>query len=202
MSEEIYQELDESQLTGKKQWYVVNTYSGRERMVADYLEKRRVSQHLENNIFRIVVAEQEEIVYDKNNKPVVKKNGEVSKKIINLYPGYVFVEVIMSNQAWYVLRNTPSVTGLVGSSGKGSKPFPVPQEEIEPILRRMNLIETVIRADYKIGDEVRIIDGAFADEKGEITRLDLDNSQADVVITFFGRPNTVTVSLASIEKAD
>ena len=75
MSEEIYEELDESQLTGKKQWYVVNTYSGRERMVADYLEKRRVSQHLENNIFRIVVAEQEEIVYDKNNKPVVKKNG-------------------------------------------------------------------------------------------------------------------------------
>lgn len=184
-----------------KQWYVVNTYSGRERIVADYLEKRRVSMHLEDFIFRIVVAEQEEVVIDKKtNKPVLTKSGETKTKTVNLYPGYVFVEMIMSDQAWYVVRNTQGVTGFVGSSGRGTKPFPIPREEIEPILKKMNLIEKVVRSDYQVGEKVRIIDGPFAEEYGEITGIDVENSQAVIVITFLGRINEVRVNFASLEK--
>lgn len=184
-----------------KQWYVVNTYSGRERIVADYLEKRRVSMHLEDFIFRIVVAEQEDVVIDKKtNKPVLTKSGETKTKTVNLYPGYVFVEMIMSDQAWYVVRNTQGVTGFVGSSGRGTKPFPIPREEIEPILKKMNLIEKVVRSDYQVGEKVRIIDGPFAEEYGEINGIDVENSQAVIVITFLGRINEVRVNFASLEK--
>lgn len=185
----------------QKQWYVVNTYSGRERIVADYIEKRKISQHLENNIFRIVVAEQEEVVIDKKtNRAAVNKKGEVKKKTINLYPGYIFVEVIMSDLAWYVIRNTPGVTGLVGSSGAGTKPFPIPRDDMIPILKKMNLITPVVRADYEVGDKVRIIDGAFADETGDVASIDAANLQASITVTFFGRPTTVTVAFSSLEK--
>ena len=204
MSEEIKEEEKLSDAaSGNKQWYAVSTYGGRENIVADYLEKRRVSLHLEDYIFRIVVVEQEEVVYDKvTGKPAInKKTGEVKTKMVKPFPSYVFVEMIMSDQAWYAVRNTQGVTGFVGSSGGGTKPFPIPREEIEPILKKMNLIENVVRSDYEVGDEVRIVEGVFADEVGEIVKVDLENSSADVVITFFGRPSSVTVSFSSIEKA-
>ncbi len=189
--------------SSEKQWYVANTYSGRERIVADYLEKRKVSMHMENFIFRIVVAEQEEDVIDKKtNKPMVKKNGEKKTKIINLCPGYIFVEAIMSDLAWYVIRNTPGVTGLVGSSGSGTKPFPVPREEMIPILKKMNLIVSEVRGDFAVNDKVKITDGAFADDEGVITSVDITNALATVTVTFFGRPTSVQVAFASLEKVD
>jgi len=185
----------------EKQWYVVNTYSGREKIVANYLESRKQTMHMEDLIFRIVVAEKEEIVLDKKtNRPATNKKGEVKKKIVNLYPGYIFVEAIMSDEAWYVIRNTQGVTGLVGSSGAGTKPFPIPREDMMPILKKMNLVEAVSKGAYAVGDKVTIIDGAFADEEGEITAIDIDNSTASVTLTFFGRPTNVDVSFASIQK--
>jgi len=185
----------------EKQWYVVNTYSGREKIVANYLELRKETMHMENLIFRIVVAEKEEIVLDKKtNRPATNKKGEVKKKIVNLYPGYIFVEAIMSDDAWYVIRNTQGVTGLVGSSGAGTKPFPIPREDMMPILKKMNLVEAVSKGEYAIGDKVTIIDGAFADEEGEITSIDIANSTAGVTLIFFGRPTNVDVPFASIQK--
>jgi len=187
----------------RKQWYVVNTYSGRENVVAHYLELRRDTQHMEDSIFRIVVAEKEEIVLDKKtNRPAVNKKGEVKKKIINLYPGYIFVEVIMSDEAWYVIRNTQGVTGLVGSSGAGTKPFPIPHEDMMPILKKMNLIEAVSKGAFAIGDKITIVDGAFADEEGEITSIDTTNSQAGVTLIFFGRPTKVDVPFSSLQKGN
>ena len=127
--------LDENsgeQKLGEKAWYVVNTYSTHEKKVAFNLERRVESMGLEKLVFRIVVAEQE--------VPVLKDGLPTGKtRMKNLYPGYVFVEMIMTDYAWYVVRNTPGVTGFVGSSGKGTKPFPVPREEIEPVLKRMAL---------------------------------------------------------------
>jgi len=188
--------------TAEKQWYVINTYSGRERIVADYLEKRKVSMHMEDFIFRIVVDEQEEIVVDKNGKPVMKKNGEVKKKIINKYPGYIYVEAIMSDLAWYVIRNTSGVTGLVGSSGSGTKPYPVSREEMIPVLKEMNLIVPEVRGDYAVGDTVRITEGAFADAEGNITSVNTTAGSAKVAITFFGRDTEVDVAFTSLEKAN
>lgn len=186
----------------EKQWYVVNTYSGREKIVANYLELRKETMHMEDLIFRVVVAEKEEIVLDKKtNRPAINKKGEVKKKIVNLYPGYIFVEAIMSDEAWYVIRNTQGVTGLVGSSGAGTKPFPIPHEDMMPILKKMNLVEAVSKGAYAIGDKVTIIDGAFADEEGEITSIDMTNSTAGVTLIFFGRPTNVDVPFSSIQKA-
>ncbi|MCI2068186.1 MAG: transcription termination/antitermination protein NusG [Bacilli bacterium] len=189
--------------SSEMQWYVANTYSGHERIVADYLLKRRISMHMEEYINQVVVAEQEEAVIDKKTgKPMMKKNGEIKKKTINLYPGYIFVQAIMSDLAWYIIRNTPGVTGLVGSSGSGTKPFPIPKEDMIPILKQMKLIVPEVRGDYVVGEKVRIIEGAFAEEEGEIISVDQNNAQADVSVTFFGRPTTVTIPFSSLEKAD
>ena len=101
----------------KKEWYVVNTYAGHENRVKENLERRAESMGLQDNLLRILVAEEQEIEYTKTGKKV--------EKVRNLFPGYLFVEMIMTDDAWYVVRNTPGVTGFIGSSGGGAKPFPV-----------------------------------------------------------------------------
>lgn len=185
------------------QWYVANTYSSRERIVADYLEQRKVSMNLQNEIFRIIVPEKKIPEIDKKTGlQKVDKNGEKKFKIKNLYPGYIFVEAIMTDEAWYVIRNTPGVTGIVGSSGSGTKPFPLPREDMLPILKAMNLITPEIRSDYTVGETVKILEGPFAEETGEITEVDVANSKAKVSIYFFGRYTTVDLKFSDLEKVD
>ena len=116
-------------LDREMQWYVVNSYSGRENVVKQNLERRTKSMDLEEYVGRVLVAEIE-VEALRMGKPTGKM------KMKNLYPGYVFIEMIMTDEAWYMVRNTPDVTGFVGSSGGGTKPFPVPREQIEPILKR------------------------------------------------------------------
>lgn len=177
---------------GTKQWYVVNTYSGRERAVADMLEKRKYTQNLENYIFRIVVAETVE--------PGMKNGKPTGKDVVkNLYPGYVFIEMIMTDDAWFMVRNTPDVTGFVGSSGKGTKPFPIPNEEIEPVLKRMNIIDENMFSNYKVGDHIRIISGSFENSEGTIESIDSETKKVSVSILFFGRPTTIEADFFEIE---
>lgn len=180
---------------GTKQWYVVNTYSGRERAVADMLEKRKYTQNLENYIFRIVVAETVE--------PGMKNGKPTGKDVVkNLYPGYVFIEMIMTDDAWFMVRNTPDVTGFVGSSGKGTKPFPIPNEEIEPVLKRMNIIDENMFSNYKVGDHIRIISGSFENSEGTIESIDSETKKVFVSILFFGRPTTIEADFFEIELFD
>lgn len=180
---------------GTKQWYVVNTYSGRERAVADMLEKRKYTQNLENYIFRIVVAE--------TVKPGMKNGKPTGKDVVkNLYPGYVFIEMIMTDDAWFMVRNTPDVTGFVGSSGKGTKPFPIPNEEIEPVLKRMNIIDENMFSNYKVGDHIRIISGSFENSEGTIESIDSETKKVSVSILFFGRPTTIEADFFEIELFD
>lgn len=180
---------------GTKQWYVVNTYSGRERAVADMLEKRKYTQNLENYIFRIVVAETVE--------PGMKNGKPTGKDVVkNLYPGYVFIEMIMTDDAWFMVRNTPDVTGFVGSSGKGTKPFPIPNEEIEPVLKRMNIIDENMFSNYKVGDHIRIISGSFENSEGTIESIDSETKKVSVSILFFGRPTTIEADFFEIELFD
>lgn len=180
---------------GTKQWYVVNTYSGRERAVADMLEKRKYTQNLENYIFRIVVAETVE--------PGMKNGKPTGKDVVkNLYPGYVFIEMIMTDDAWFMVRNTPDVAGFVGSSGKGTKPFPIPNEEIEPVLKRMNIIDENMFSNYKVGDHIRIISGSFENSEGTIESIDSETKKVSVSILFFGRPTTIEADFFEIELFD
>ena len=180
---------------GTKQWYVVNTYSGRERAVADMLEKRKYTQNLGNYIFRIVVAETVE--------PGMKNGKPTGKDVVkNLYPGYVFIEMIMTDDAWFMVRNTPDVTGFVGSSGKGTKPFPIPNEEIEPVLKRMNIIDENMFSNYKVGDHIRIISGSFENSEGTIESIDSETKKVSVSILFFGRPTTIEADFFEIELFD
>lgn len=178
-----------------KQWYAVSTSNGHERKVANNLEKRRESQNMQDYIFRIVVAETMEPVL-KNGKPTGKEKPK------NLYPSYVFVEMIMTDDAWYVVRNTPEVTGFVGSSGKGTKPFPISMDEMEPILKRMNIIDENMFSDYKEGDTAKVISGTFEGLTGPIVSVDRENKKVQLTVSFFGRPTSIDADFSEIEKID
>ncbi|MBO7676341.1 MAG: transcription termination/antitermination protein NusG, partial [Erysipelotrichaceae bacterium] len=130
----------------KKEWYVVNTYAGHENRVKDNLEKRLETMGISDNLFRIVVAEETQIEI---------KNDKSKEVVKNIFPGYLFVEMIMTEEAWYVVRNTPGVTGFIGSSGGGAKPVPVKQDEIEKILRRIGQSDKNIEVDFAVGDTVK-----------------------------------------------
>ena len=178
---------------GEKAWYVVNTYSTHERKVADNLKRRVESMGLEELIFRIIVAEQE--------VPVIKDGVDTGKKRMkNLYPGYVFVEMIMTDYAWYVVRNTPGVTGFVGSSGKGTKPFPIPREEVEPVLKRMGMVDESMYDRYNVGDTVKVIHGAFEGIEGTILSINRETGIVEVETVFFGRSTKAEVEFSEIEK--
>lgn len=180
---------------GDKAWYVVNTYSTHERKVADNLTRRVESMGLQDLIFRIVVAEQEVPMMDRETGLPTGKT-----RMKNLYPGYVFVEMIMTDYAWYVVRNTPGVTGFVGSSGKGTKPFPVPREQVEPVLKRMGMVDESMYDRYNEGDYVKVIHGPLEGTEGTIVSINRETGAVELETVFFGRSTKAEVDFSEIEK--
>ena len=174
----------------EKKWYVVNTYSGHETKVKENLEMRIQSMGMENYIFRVIVPETTEIEI---------KDGKQKEKVKKMFPGYVLVEMIMTDEAWFVVRNTPGVTGFLGSSGKGAKPFPLFDHEIEKILKTMGMSVKEVKVDYSEGDKVKITDGPFKLMVGKVLEVDKDNNKASVSIDLFGQETTVEVELSQIE---
>ena len=187
------EQSNKEQKLGEKAWYVVNTYSTHENKVAFNLKKRVESMGLEDLIFRIVVAEQEVAVM-KDGLPTGKT------RMKNLYPGYVFVEMIMTDYAWYIVRNTPGVTGFVGSSGKGTKPFPVPREQIEPVLKRMGMVDESMYDRYAVDDYVKVIRGTLEGTEGRILSINRDTGAVELETIFFGRTTKVEVDFSEIER--
>lgn len=177
----------------EKAWYVVNTYSTHEKKVQSNLLRRVESMGLTDFVFRVIVAEQEVQVM-KDGLPTGKT------RMKNLFPGYVFVEMVMTDYAWFVVRNTPGVTGFVGSSGKGTKPFPIPREQIEPVLKRMGMVDEAMYEHYSEGDNVRIIHGPFDGTEGRILSIDKENGIVVVETIFYGRASNVEVDFSSIDK--
>lgn len=177
----------------KKEWYVVNTYAGQENRVKENLERRVKTMGLEDSLFQIVVAEEKEIEY-KNGKPVEKTK--------NLFSGYVLVQMIMTDEAWYVIRNTPGVTGFIGSSGKGAKPFPVSQEEIDSVLRRLGRQDMSVQVDFEVGDTVEILNGAFKNSEGTVEKMDDDKKEATVLLILFGRETPTDIPYMDLKKVD
>ena len=133
----------------EKEWYVVNTYSGHEQKVKEKLEAKIESMGMQDYIFRVIIPETTEVEV---------KDGVKKEKVKKMFPGYVLVEMIMTDEAWYIVRNTPGVTGFIGSSGKGAKPTPLLPQEIDRILANMGMSRVNIEEDLKVGDTVNIID--------------------------------------------
>lgn len=178
---------------GEKQWYIVTTYSMHEAKTADNLRKRITTMGMTNNIFRVLVAEQE--------VPVLKDGLPTGKtKMKNLYPGYIFVEMIMSDEAWYIVRNTPGVTGIAGSSGGGQKPTPVSREEMEHVLKRMGMVDSTMYDRYHVDDRVKIIHGPLEGTEGTIVTFDKESGSVRVQTIFFGRPTVVDVDFSEIDR--
>ena len=190
---------------GEKQWYIVTTYSMHEQKTAENLRKRIETMNMQDYILRVLVAEQQVPVLDKNGLPATekdKKTGEIKPKmkLKNLYPGYIFVEMIMTDQSWYIVRNTPGVTGIAGSSGGGQKPTPVTREEIEPVLKRMGEVDESMYDRYAVGDSARVIHGPFEGTEGKIVSIDKDTGACRIETLFFGRSTPVDVDFSEIEK--
>ena len=178
---------------GDKQWYIINTYSQHETKTADNLKKRIQSMNMQDYILRVIVAEQE--------VPVLKDGLPTGKtKMVNLYPGYIFVEMIMTDQSWYIVRNTPGVTGIVGSSGGGQKPTPVTREEIEPVLKRMGMVDDSMYDRYAVGDNVKIIHGPLEGTEGKIISIDKETGAVRVETVFFGKSTPADLDFSEIEK--
>ena len=175
----------------EKRWYVVNTYAGHEARVRDNLEKRIETMGIQDSLFRILVAEESEIEI---------KNGKQVEKMHNLFPGYVFVEMKMTDDAWYVVRNTPGVTGFIGSSGGGAKPFPVSPDEMESILRRMGQSDKKVVVDFKVGDTVRILTGPFSGMEGKVSGMNDQAQVANILTVLFGRETPTDISYNDLQK--
>lgn len=174
----------------KKEWYVVNTVSGYEYKVKEKLEMRINSMDLQENIFRVIVPEQKEIEY---------KNGVKKEKVKKMFPGYVLVEMVMSDEAWYIVRNTQGVTGFIGSSGKGAKPFPLLPHEVDRILGSMGMSRVDVSKDLAEGAKVKIISGPFKDMMAKIDTVDLKEQKLNVLVDLFGQETSVEVDIAEVE---
>ena len=175
----------------KKEWYVVNTYSGHESKVKEKLELKATAQNMKDLILRVIVPEQIEVEI---------KDGERKEKTKKMFPGYILVEMIMTDEAWFAVRNTPGVTGFIGSSGKGTKPFPLSPAEVDKILGSMGMSRIDIAKELAVGDGVKIIAGAFADMQGTVKSIDLGNNQVEVSIDLFGQETLVELGLTEIQK--
>lgn len=179
-------------MDNQKLWYVVNTYSGHESKVKEKLEMRINSMGMQDNIFRVIIPEQKEIEV---------KDGVSKEKVKKMFPGYVLIEMIMSDEAWYVVRNTPGVTGFIGSSGKGAKPTPLQPYEVDKILGSMGMTRLEAGTDLQPGNKVKVIAGPFNGMEGKIDSLDLANNKVMVLLDLFGQETSVEVMISEIERA-
>ncbi len=174
----------------KKEWYVVNTVTGYEYKVKEKLEMMINSMELQQNIYRVVVPEQ---------KTVEIKNGVRKEKTTKMFPGYVLVEMVMSDEAWYIVRNTQGVTGFIGSSGKGAKPIPLLPQEVDKILGTMGLSRIDATKELEPGHKVKILDGPFKDMTGKIINIDMKTQKLNISVDLFGQETSVEVDLSDIE---
>ena len=175
-----------------KQWYVVNTYSGHENKVKEKLEMRSESMNMQDYIFRVIVPEQ---------KIVEEKDGVTKEKVKKMFPGYILVEMVMSDEAWYAVRNTPGVTGFIGSSGKGAKPTPLQPYEVDNILNNMGMSRIDVDKELETGSKVKIISGPFSGMFGTIDQIDTANQKLVLLVDLFGQETSVEVGMNEIEVA-
>lgn len=177
----------------EKNWYVIHTYSGYENKVKANLEKRVETMGMQDKIFRVLVPEDEQTEIKDGKKKTSKKK---------FFPGYVLTEMIMTDDSWYVVRNTPGVTGFVGSSGQGARPTPLLPDEVEAILKKMGVDDQPVNVDFELKENVRVSDGPFANFTGTIEHIDMDKQLVKVHVNMFGRETPVELDFSQIEKIE
>lgn len=175
----------------EKNWYVVHTYSGYENKVKANLEKRVETMGMEDLIFRVIIPEEQETDF---------KDGKKRTVMRKTFPGYVLVELIMTDESWYVVRNTPGVTGFIGSSGGGAKPTPLLDEEVEFILKQMGMAGRKLDIDFAVSDTVEVMEGPFANFQGKVEEIDETKGKVKVSIDIFGRETKMELDFEQVQK--
>lgn len=173
-----------------KDWFVIHTYSGYENKVKMNLEKRVESMNMEEKIFRVLVPMEDEIEFKNGKQKVTKRK---------VYPGYVLVEIEMTDDSWYVVRNTPGVTGFVGS---GTKPIPLLESEVVTILQQMGMDEIQTRVDFDVNQSVQVVAGPFKDFVGVVREILADKGKLRVEVSMFGRETPVELEFSQVQKLD
>lgn len=190
----------------EKLWYVVNTYSGHEDKVMEKLTARAESMGFQDYIFRVIVPKEVELFRQPDGsmqpKMVKQKDGTMKPKEKNMFPGYVLVEMIMTDEAWYIVRNTPGVTGFIGSSGKGAKPTALMPQEIDKILANMGMSRLDADKELEIGTKVQIVDGPFNGMSGVIDSIDKDTARLNVLVDLFGQETPVELEMFQVSIQD
>jgi len=172
-----------------KQWYVIHCYSGYENKVRHAIEQRIETMGMRDKIFDVIIPTEEEIeIRDGKHRPVERR----------VFPGYLLVEMVMDEDSWYVVRNTPGVTGFVGM---GNDPTPLRPEEVDKIMDRMSQETPTIVVNFGVGEKVRIIDGPFNDFIGTVDNIDIDKTRVRVMVNFFGRDTPVELDFLEVERA-
>lgn len=170
-------------------WYVVHCYSGYENKVRHNLEQRIETMGMKDKIFDVVVPTEEEIEVKEGKRRTVERR---------VFPGYILVNMILTEESWYVVRNTPGVTGFVGM---GNTPTPLRPEEVSQIIKRMEAEAPRIKVTFKSGERVRIVDGPFNDFRGTVSEIDMERAKVRVMVNFFGRETPVELDFLQVEKA-
>jgi transcriptional antiterminator NusG len=170
-------------------WYVIHCYSGYEKKVRHNLEQRIETMGMKDMIFDVVIPTQEEIEVKEGKRRSIERH---------VFPGYVLVNLILTEESWYVVRNTPGVTGFVGM---GNEPTPLRAEEVTNILKRMEAEAPHVKVSFKEGERVRIIDGPFNDFRGTVSEIDLEHAKVTVMVNFFGRETPVELDFLQVERS-
>ncbi|MCP6720428.1 MAG: transcription termination/antitermination protein NusG [Patescibacteria group bacterium] len=173
----------------ERQWYAIHTYAGYEDAVARYLKQRIESMAMTDKIFNVIVPKEVKI------KVRGGKRHTVEEKI---YPGYVLVEMVHDTDSWYVVRNTPRVTGFVGSNP--AVPTPLSKEEIDGLMARMGKKEPTFKVDFKINEMVKIVDGPFKEHDGKVSQIDEEKGKVKVLVPIFGRETLVELDTLQVQK--
>lgn len=187
-AKESTEDAESIEATNERGWFVINCYSGYEKKVRKNLSQRIESMGMKNFIFDIVVPTQEEIEVRDGKRVTIDRL---------IFPGYLLVNMILTEESWFIVRNTPGVTGFVGM---GNQPTPLRPEEVNSIIKRMEAQAPVVNASFKVGEKVRIVDGPFNDFRGNIAEIDLEKSKIRVMVNFFGRETPVELDFLQVEK--
>ncbi len=178
----------QQETTNEKRWYVIHTYSGYEEAVAKNLNQRIESFGMEDKIFEVIVPREKKIkIRDGKRKEVEEK----------LYPGYVLVQMIVTDESWYVVRNTPNVSGFVGA---GTTPVPLTKEEVDVLMKRVKQEAPQFKINVEEGDMVKINDGPFKDFDGKVSEVDKEKGKVKVLVNMFGRDTSVELDSLQIKK--
>jgi len=180
--------MPKQQIEQPKNWYVIHTYSGYEDAVAKALRQRVESLGMEDKIFSVIVPKEKKIKIKEGKRKVIEEK---------IYPGYVLVEMIVTDDSWYVVRNTPNVTGFVGA---GTTPVPVSLQEIEILKKKMGVETPQYKIDVQVGDAVKITDGPFKDFDGKVSEIDQERGKVKVLVNMFGRDTPVELDSLQIKK--